>query len=110
MSKVLAKLKALVFLGNLETKFKLFSKAKFTPKYFNRIRIQDLNRHWHDANPWKHPTIHAIKKLLQSLDTADEEGSHQDGDRPKLCLEKGRYLYDVRRVSRFLNPFRPLPQ
>ena len=29
---------------------------------------QDLNRHWHDANPLKHPAIHAIKKLLEALD------------------------------------------
>ena len=52
---------------------------------------QDLNRHWHDANPWKHPTIHAIKRLLEALDTdADEGGDNEDedGDGPQLCLEK----------------------
>ena len=50
---------------------------------------QDLNRHWHDANPLKHPTIHAIKKLLESLDNeGDDDNNEEVGDDRKLCLEK----------------------
>ena len=44
---------------------------------------QDLNRHWHHANPWKHPTLHAIKKLLQALDTAADE---QEGGQVKSSI------------------------
>ncbi len=24
---------------------------------------QDLNRHWHDANPWAQPSVYAIRKV-----------------------------------------------
>ena len=69
---------------------------------------QDLNRHWHDADPWKHPTIHAIKKLLEALDTAaDDEGDDEEGggDVRRLCLEKVRglkfYFFETKFLSKW---------
>ena len=28
----------------------------------------DLNRHWHSASPWAHPTLHATKQLVMKYD------------------------------------------
>lgn len=40
----------------------------FLGNYRGDLMGVDLNRSWHIANPWSHPTLHAVVEMLTSID------------------------------------------
>ncbi len=52
---------------------------------------QDLNRHWHEPCPNAHPTVHAVRGLVERIDSG-EEGREMDLDL-ELVSENNRLYF-----------------